>query len=211
MAGWRGVNLIHVFDFYLMFVFVVGTVRRFRQYWDMAGLVLKGPGRWPLLFKLVKEHRTVVMTWATIVPGLLALTLSVVQLLASRLVWPHAGLTAGALAERPLAAAVVILVGAAMLAVDVYGIVIVGRVDRAQMEKYFDQAEYWLRSRTAHVVRIFTLGFINPRLMVAVEVKKALTEASRLLNTTLWWLSLQLSLRVAFGLVIWLTWAAARA
>jgi hypothetical protein len=208
MAGWRSVNLIHVFDFYLMFVFILGTIRRFRQYWEMASLVLKGPGRWPLLFQLVKAHRTIFMTWATILPGLLALTLSVVQLLASRLVWPHAHLTAGGLTTHFLATAIVTLVGLAMLGVDGYGLVVVGRMDRAQMEKYFDQAEYWLRSPTAHVVRIFTLGFVNPRLMVTVEVKKSLTEASRLLNTTLWWVSFQLCLRVAFGLVIWLTWAA---
>lgn len=210
MIGLRDVNLIHVFDFYLMFMFVVGTVRRFRQYWDMAGLVLKGPGRWPLLFKLVKEHRTLFMTWSTLVPALLALTLSLVQLLASRLVWPHADLTVGALAKHVLAAVIVCLVGAAMLAVDAYGVVVVGRVDRTELEKHFDQAEYWLRSRTAHVVRIFTLAFVNPRVMVAVEVRKSLIEASRLLNTTLWWVSLQLSLRVVFGLVIWLTWAGSR-
>jgi hypothetical protein len=208
MAGFYHINLIHFFDFYLMLMFVLGTLRRFRQYWISAGLVLTGPGRWPLLFKLVKEHRTVFMTWATILPGLLALTLSVVQLVASRWVWQGAKLTAGELTDHWLAALLVGVVGAVMLAVDVYGIVVVGKVDRAEMEKYFDQAEYWLRSRAAHVVRVFTLGFINPRLMVAVEVRRSLTEASRLLNTTLWWVSMQLGLRVAFGLTIWLTWAA---
>jgi len=210
MAGSYRINIIHFFDFYLMLMFVLGTIRRFRQYWTTANLVLRGPGRWPLLFKLVKEHRTVFMTWATILPGLLALTLSVVQLLASRLVWQDAHLTVGQLMEHWLAALIVCTLGAVMLGVDLYGIIVVGRVDRAEMEKYFDQAEYWLRSRAAHVVRVFTLGFVNPRLMVAVEVKKSLTEASRLLNYTLWWVSMQLGLRVAFGLSIWLTWAAVR-
>jgi hypothetical protein len=210
MSGLRSVNLIHFFDFYLMLMFVVGTLRRLRQYWDTANLVLRGPGRWPLLFKLVKEHRTVFMTWATVLPGLLALALSVVQLLASRLVWPEADLTLGDLTQHWLAVAAVGIVGAAMLGFDLYSIIVVGTVDRAQMEKYFDQAEYWLRSRAATVVRVFTLGFINPRLMVAVEVRKSLTEASRLLNNTLWWVSLQLGLRVAFGLAIWITWAATR-
>jgi hypothetical protein len=208
MSGLYGINLIHFFDFYLLLMFVLGTLRRLRQYWNMAGLVLKGPGRWPRLFKLVKEHRTLFMTWATILPGLLALTLSVVQLLASRWVWQGAQLTAGQLADHFLAAVAVGLVGTAMLAIDVYGIAVVGDMNRAEMEKHFDQAEYWLRSRAAHVVRVFTLGFINPRLMVAVEVRKSLIEASRLLNTTLWWVSMQLGLRVLFGLTIWLTWAA---
>jgi hypothetical protein len=178
----------------------------------MAGLVLKGPGRWPHLFKVVKEHRTVFMTWATILPGLLALTLSVVQLLASRWVWPDAGLKLGDLNRGELWPAVVAisLVGLAMVALDFYSIVVVTRVDRAELNQYFDKAEYWLRSHTAHVVRFVTLGFINPRMIVHSEVRKSLIDASRALNSTLWWVSLQIGLRMAFGLAIWLTWAAIR-
>jgi hypothetical protein len=208
MSGLQQLNLIHFFDFYLMLMFGLNTTRRLGQYWDSAGLVLRGPARWPHLFRLVKQHRTVFMTWATILPGLLALALSVVQLLASRLVWPHADLTLGDLAPHWFAAGTAALVGIAMLAVDLYGVVVVGQVDRAQLEKYFDQAEYWLRSHAAHVVRVVTFGFINPRQMVDKEVRKALTEASQMLNSTLWWVSVQLGLRVAFGLVIWLAWAA---
>ena len=72
---------------------------------------------------------------------------------------------------------------------------------------YFDQAEYWLASKTAHVVRVFTLGYVNPRKMVVEEVRKALIDASNLLNTTLWWVSIQMSLRFGFGLSLWLAWA----
>ena len=59
----------------------------------------------------------------------------------------------------------------------------------------------------ATVLRVFTLGFVNPRRMVAVEVQKALLEASRMLNSTLWWVTVQVGLRIAFGLALWLTWA----
>jgi hypothetical protein len=208
MSGLWDLNIIHLFDFYLLMVFFIGMARRARQYWDTAGLVLKGPGRWPLLFKLVKQHRTIFLTWGTIVPGLAALTLSMAQLFASWTLWPAADLTVGRLAEHGLAAIMVLVVGVAMLATDVYGIVVVAKVDREQMDKYFDQAEYWLRSKTAHVVRVFTLGFVNPRQMVATEVKKALLEVSRQLNYTLWWVSMQLGLRIAFGLTIWFTWGA---
>ena len=68
-------------------------------------------------------------------------------------------------------------------------------------------AEFWLRSRTATVVRVFTLGYVNPRHLVAIEVQKALVEASRLLNTTLWWMAVQTTLRLLFGLSLWLTYA----
>ena len=96
---------------------------------------------------------------------------------------------------------------AVMLGVDIYATVVVAEVDRTEMEKYFDQAEYWLKSWTAPVVRVFTFGFINPRQMVAVEVRNALEEATRLLNSTLWWVSAQVTLRIAYGLSLWLTYA----
>jgi hypothetical protein len=210
MSGFWSVNLIHFFDFYLMLAFLAGTVRRFEQYQAIGRLVLTGPGRWPCLLTLVKQHRTIFLTWATVLPGLLALGLSLAQLVASRQVWPHADLTTGQLAAHWLGVAVVAPLGLAMLGVDCYGILVVGQLDRALMEKYFDQAEYWLRSRTAHVVRVFTFGFVNPRRMVNVEVRKALIQASRMLNTTLWWVTVQVGLRVAFGLSLWVTWALTR-
>jgi hypothetical protein len=182
-------------------------VRRVGQYLSIGRLVLTGPGRWPRLLELVKRHQMIFLTWSTLLPGLVALSLSLMQLYASRQVWPQARLTAGELAGHWLALAVVLPLGLAMVALDLYGVVVVGRFDRAEMEKYFDQAEYWLRSRAATVVRVFTFGFVNPRRLVADEVQKALVAASQLLNTTLWWMSVQVSLRIAFGLAVWVTWA----
>jgi hypothetical protein len=212
MAWLWNLNLIHFLDFYFMFTFFASTFRRYEQYQNIVKLVWGGPRRWPLLLNLMREHRTIFMTWATVAPAVLALALSIVQLIASRGLWPEAGeppsgLTVGNLLGHWAALFVVVPLGLGMLAVDIKGLIVIGRVDRQEMEKYFDQAEYWLRSRTAHVVRVATLGFINPRRMVAEEVRKALIAAIALLNTTLWWVNLQVSLRFAFGLSLWLTWA----
>jgi hypothetical protein len=211
MSELAHLDLIRFLDFYLMFMFLAGTVRRVGQYLSIGRLVVAGPGRWPRLIDLVKQHRMVFLTWATLLPALLALLLSVAQLVASQEIWPQAHLTAGELTQRGWALALLASLGLGMLVVDLYGIIVVGEVDRALMEKYFDQAEFWLRSRTATVVRVFTLGYVNPRRMVAVEVQKALVEASRLLNTTLWWMAVQLGLRIGFGLALWVTWALTRA
>src|SRR5262249_18007381 len=159
-------NLIRFFDFYLMFTFVASTVRRVGQYLSIGRLVVTGPGRWPKLLALVKEHRMLFLTWSTVLPALLALLLSLIQLVASHEVWPQAQLTAGALAAHWWALAATVPLGLAMFALDIYGILVVGGFDRAEMEKYFDQAEYWLRSRAATVVRVVTLGIVNPRRMV---------------------------------------------
>lgn len=205
-------NLIHFFSFYLAAAFLLSTAQRVRQYLAILALVRSFPSRWPRLFDLVKQHRSIFLTWSTLAPGLLALGLWAVQTLASRLLWPEAGrpphgLTLARLTEHPWAIPFVAGFGLGMLAVDVYFILVVGEVNRREMEGYFDQAEYWLKSWAAPVVRVVTFGFINPRRMVAVEVQTALVSASQLLNTTLWWVVLQTALRIAFGLSLWLTYA----
>jgi hypothetical protein len=208
----RELNLIHFLDFYFTATFVIGTLRRIGQYREIGRLVWLMPGRWPNLLQLVKQHRTIFMTWATVAPAFLALLIMGVQLVASRVVFPEAGqgdtgLTLGKLASYPLALIGVTLVGLAMLFIDLYTLIRIGVLDRAVVEKNFDQAEYWLKSRTATVVRWFTLGFVNPRRMVHEEVQKALVGASNLVNRSLYWVSLQMGLRLAFGLALWLTWA----
>src|SRR5436190_2613648 len=114
MEDFRHLNLIRLFDFYLALIFLVGTVARWRQYRAVLGMVRAVPERWPHLFKLVRGHRSIFLTWSTVGPGLLALLLMLVQMIASRLIWPkaglpHQGLTVDRLLENWLAAAVVLV------------------------------------------------------------------------------------------------------
>jgi hypothetical protein len=200
-------NLIHLFNFYLALVFLVSLVVRIRQYQTAIGLIRAVPERWPELLKLVRSHHAIFLTWQTVLPALLALALLLVNLAACRLIWPHANLTVGALLALRAMGVVAGCLGLAMLAVDFYATFTVGEIDRPLLERYFDQAEYWLKSWVAPVVRIFTLGYINPRKMVRTEVAAALVQASKLLNSTLWWVIAQVGVRIAFGLSIWLAWA----
>jgi hypothetical protein len=206
----RDLDLIHLFDFYLGLAFLLSTYRRVGQYRALGGLALSVPGRWPRLLALIHEHRTIFLTWSILLPSVLALGLWGVQLLASRLVWHHASLTVGDVLQQHFAWPFLAVLGLSMVVIDAYGIIVVGQIDRAEMEKYFDQAEYWLRAWHAPVVRVFTLGWINPRKMVAVEVQKALVQAGQLINATMWWMTMQIGFRVAFGLTLWATYALSR-
>ncbi len=211
MAGFWHLNLIHFLDFYFSFFFLANTMRRWRQYRIIGKLVVTSPGRWPRLLNLIQENKTIVLTWTTFLPGLLALGLSILQVLASRLVWPEAGVPPRGLTVERLTGhwpflMVVIPLALAVLALDLYSLFFVGALNQEEMEKYFDQAEYWLRSGTAHIVHIFTLGYINPRNLVTVEVRKALHEFSAMLHDTFWWVTMQTALRLVFGLSLWLSW-----
>src|SRR5947209_14076455 len=134
MNWFASVNLIHLFDFYLATMFVVGTYRRIAQYQAFAGLALGMPGRWPHLFELVKQFRTIFMTWNTVLPSVLALVIWVAHMLASRLIWHHASLTVADLFSHWTAWPIVVPIGIAMLAVDVYFLIVVGAIDRTGIE-----------------------------------------------------------------------------
>jgi hypothetical protein len=207
MSWLRHLELMRFFEFYLAVVFVLSTALRIHQYREVVALLGAMRGRWPRLFQVIREHHAMFLTWETFLPGALALGLFGVHTIACHWIWPHARLTLADLQQLGPAVPIVGVLGVAMTAFDVYTMVKVGKIDRAQIEKYFDQAELWLRPWTAPVVRVVTLGFVNPRRMVSEEVHKALRELHRLLNSTLWWITVQTGLRIAYGLAVWLTFA----
>jgi hypothetical protein len=200
-------DLIRLFDFYLAAMFVIGSVRRYALYRTTVGIALNFPNRWPHLFNLMKSHRAILLTWRTFLPSIMTLLIWGCHTLASRLIWHPAELTIRDLAGHWIPLLIVAPLGCAMVALDTYFLIVVGVVDRPMVEAYFDQAEHWLTSWQAPVVKAFTLGFINPRRMVNDEVQKALVAAGDLLERSLYLTSLQMGLRIAFGLSLWVAWA----
>jgi len=199
-------NLIRLFDFYLGAMFLLGTLRRLEQYHSVGRILVAAPGRWPNLMRVMRQHRAVFFTWSTVRPALLALALSVLHMVATRLIWPTANVTIHQLIERWYLLPVLLMALLPMLGLDVFFLVRVSRIDRAETVDYLDKAEYWLVSWRAPVVRFMTFGYVDPRRMVSVEVQKALTEISGLVNSSLYWMSLQIGLRVLFGLTLWGSW-----
>jgi hypothetical protein len=208
MSWLLDLRLIPFFSFYLALVFVLGIALRVRQLQVVLNLVRRMPGRWPKLLKLLREHSQVLLTWETVRPLAVVLLLWLVNFLASHFLWPEAKeFKVRDLLEAWPVLPVVLLAGAALVAFDAYGTFQVGELDQAETETYFDQAEFWLASWKAPVVRFFTLGYVNPRQMVAKEVRAALESATQMLHSTLWWVSIQTGLRIAFGLSLWLAFA----
>lgn len=207
LDGVLDLNLIHLFTFYLAAAFTLSTARRLRQYHDVAQLALAAPNRWPRVLEQIRAHWIMFMTWATLRPAAVALGLLIVQMICSRLIWPTAHLTLRHLLSDWWMTPPVLLALSAMLAVDLYFILRVGAIDRRTTEQYLDEAEHWLSSWKGPLIQMVTLGYINPRQMVSVEVRKALEEGRGLLHRTLWWVSAQAGLRLLYGLTLWVAWA----
>jgi hypothetical protein len=209
MSRLLDLRLIPLFNLYLLLIMIVGVALRWNQYRSVLALVTNFRSRWPKLLGLLKEHgRLILLTWGTVLPLLVTLLLLLGQMYASHRLWPEAGtLDVRRLWEAWPALPFLVLTAAGMIWYDVRGALEVSNFDRAELEKYFDQAEYWLRSWAAPAVRFFTLGYINPRMMVAAEVRSALESASAVMSESLWWVSRQAMLRIACGLSLWGTYA----
>jgi hypothetical protein len=199
---------IRAFSLYLVLVFAVGVWRRWRQYRTVLSLLVRFRSRWPNLAQLVFAHRHIFLTWGTLRPLIVVVVVFLANTLASWYIWPSTDRfrVADLFAAWPLLALVAV-VGAGMTAFDVYGVLVVTPIDQVETEQYFDQAEYWLRGWKAPVVRFLSLGYVNPRQIVAREVRTALESAAGQLNYNLWWMSVQTALRIAFGLSLWLGFA----
>jgi hypothetical protein len=200
-------NLLHLFEFYLAAMFLLSTVRRLGQYRAVGGILVAAPARWPNLLRVMKQHGTLFLTWTTFRPAALALSLVVVNLVASRVVWPHADLTVNHLADSWFIVPLLLLAAIPMIACDMYFLIRVSQINQAETAAYLDMAEGWLKGWKAPVVRFVTLGYIDPRQRVSDEVRKALESINGLVNTNLYWMALQIGLRVVFGLALWLSWA----
>jgi len=204
MSEFEAANLIRVFDFYLALMFVIGLLRRYPIYLDALRIVFAVRGRWPKLMERLKQHHGVLVTREVLRPLAVALALTAIQLLCSRVIWPDSQLALGVLAENPWRLAAMIAAAGPMLYVDFYFIISVGAFDRGETEKYLDEAEHWLSSWKAPAIRTLTLGFVNPRRIVDEEVKKGLNQLGETVSWIAWWVSAQVACRVLCGLIIWL-------
>ena len=68
MRWFWDLNLIHCLDFYLVLIFIAGSVFRVLQYRGLLGLIWSMHDRWPNLLKMVQGHRGLFLTWETVLP-----------------------------------------------------------------------------------------------------------------------------------------------
>lgn len=203
------VNLIAVFNGYLILGFLVSTGVNIRSYRAVLGLIFAFPNRWPKLMVLVKEHRTIFLGWPTLLVIGFSLALMLGNSLAIRLVWVQANVSFEELRGRWLSLVAILLSGCLMLFLDGKAIFSAGSFDRIALEEDLDQAESWLKSWMAPAVRLVTFGFVNPRKIVGVEVQKTLVAANWIMIGGMGRSSLRMGMQLAFGLSLWISWAVA--
>jgi hypothetical protein len=209
LAALGAINLIDVFSYYLVLAFAIGTIIRIRNYRAVLGVIFTFSDRWPKLLVVAKRHRTVFLRWPTLLPIGLTLALMTGNAVASHFLWSHAKVSFNDLGSHGIAVATIAIAGAVMLFLDGNAVFGFGRFDRVALELDLDRAEHWLQSWHAPAMRFLTLGIVNPRKIVNEQVLEALTNASLVVTGQMWRWSLQIGMRAAVGLALWMTWALA--
>jgi hypothetical protein len=206
--GWLDtLNLLDVFNYYLILVFLVSTGTRIRTYRSALGFIFAFPKRWPKLMELVKKHRAIMLGWPTLLVVGLAFVLMLANSLAINLIWVQAQVTLRGLSAHWLPFVAIAVSGGLMMFLDCKALFRAGKFDRAGLEEDLDRAESWLESWMAPALRIVSFGFFNPRKMVGTELQKGLVQANWIMVGGMHRTSLRIGAQFAFGLFLWLTWA----
>lgn len=200
-------NLIRLFDFYLLLMFVIGLLRRAAFYKDVILVSVAAVMRQPNLVRRLGANRDVLLNWQTLRPVFFAVLLLAVQFVLSRLIWPEATLTGREVSRVWWQVVLAIVLFLPMFAVDVYFLIRVGQIDRGAAHELLIRAEHWLTSWQAPAVRLITFGYINPRKMVDDQLRDGLHWFRGTMAWSMWWTTVQVGLRVLFGVAIWLLWA----
>jgi hypothetical protein len=200
-------NLIEVFNYYLILAFVAGTGIRIRTYLGLVGLVYASSSRWPKLVELVKKHRTIFLGWPMLLSVGCAFALLAANSLAMHFVWVSARVTWAQLADTRLPLLAVALSGGLMLFLDGQAIFRRGRFHRSAVEKDLDKAESWLESWMSPTLSVLTFGLVSPRKIVGAKVHQLLVDANWILIGGMRRTSLRIGMHMIFGLSLWLAWA----
>lgn len=207
MDSLSDLNLIRLFDFYLVLLFVIGVLRRWGMYKDIFFLSGAAVFRQPNLIKRLSANKDVLMNWQTLLPISLAVLLMVVQFVMSRLIWPEATISIKDCWHKPWTVLLLTLLYLPMFAVDLYFLFRVSRIDRGEAVKQMKRAEHWLTSWQAPLIKVATFGKIDPRKMVDDQLRSGLSWFGELLSWSMWWIVIQIGLRLAFGITLWVLWA----
>jgi hypothetical protein len=203
------VNLIRLFDLYLVLMMCISLWRRWRVYVDAVRLGWSTLRTRKRLLGRVGPQVRLLFTRSVVVPLAVVALMTVVQWVCSRLIWPQSLVPLGDVGGSWWKLLLVLVGLIPMLGVDVYFLIKVGRFDHNSTAEYLDYAEKWLGWR-GRAVRVATAGVVNPTKIVDAEVRKGLEYLGQTASWAMWWTSAQSVLRVTFGLLVWLLWATNR-
>jgi hypothetical protein len=201
------VNLLPLYNLYLIIIFALGTAVRYRLYIQVISLVLAFPSRWPKLGQLLLQHRWMLIGWRTLLPTVLTLLFTAIHSFVLYWLLPSAVLTP--LELRHHLGWAVLLAGLALAVILLDGFSLYVQNQNwvtPELQKQFDQAEFWLSSRWSTVIEWLSFKKVRPRQLVQEQLRAAMEAVAQTVNWALWYWAAQLLARALLALALWTAW-----
>ena len=200
-------DLLVWYEIYVVILVVATVVLRFRVWRDLATVAYQFPNRWPRLFGVIVENKSLLFNRSTLLPIVMALTLAAVHTLCRHWLLSDAELSLLSVIEIPPALLLLACCGGYMLYLDYQVLQRSTPFQRAELEKRFNRGELALAKTVDWTVRICTLGFVSSTKIVEEQVTEALEEECTVVEEQMkGWLGRTI-VRFAFGMTCWLCWA----
>lgn len=196
-----------MYERYLFAVFLLSLVIRFHQYRLNLGFAWKFPTEFPQVFDIVKQHRQLLLNWTTLYPATIALCVMLAHSLSLRLVFRGADVTPNSLQVWWLPQLAVLIPAVCIVFCDLRALTATSSTDFEAIERDLSRGEFVLTSRSMWMVRIGTLGLVNPRRIVESRIADTLQGVRWALLRQLKAFAMQTMLRISLGLSLWLSYA----
>lgn len=200
-------NLLRLFEHYLLIVFLLSLAVRYQQYRSYLGFLWAVPEKWPSMYALIRKHTRVLLTWTMLIPAGIAFAIYAVHYVSLRWVWRESNVDLAQLSGHWEAALPLLLLGMAMLAFDLRSLLATSRVEFAEIEANLNKGEFALTSRTAKLVRFLSFRRLDASRIVEDRIADTMLSLRLVFLRQLRQQSFHTILRMAFGCLLWASWA----
>lgn len=200
-------NVMGVYERYLILTFVLSLLMRFKQYRTNISFAWQFPQRWPSVLEVVKAHKGIFLTWTTLLPVGVTLAVLLAHSLCYRLIWQAADVTPTTLGNEWYLLPFLVLVCLTMLALDLQALFSTTQTDFDEIETALSRGEYVLSSRAMVALRVGSFGLFSPKKYIENRIEESLQAVRLVLLTQLRRWSFHTAVRIAFGFLLWWAYA----
>ena len=200
-------NLITLFEWYLLLTFLFSLAIRYQLYRSYVALFWSMPEKWPAMYDIIKKHSRALLNWTMTIPVGIMLAIYLIHTISYRLIWTDADISPVDLFHSWIVGVPVLLLMAAMFYNDFRGLFQMTPVNFTDLQTNLSHGEFALKSNVSKWVRRLTFNRIDPQQIVETKVKDTLQWIRGAFLYQLRYQSFHTVVRIAFGFLLWTSWA----
>ena len=199
-------NLITLFEWYLLVTFLFSLAIRYQLYRSYVALFWSMPEKWPAMYDVVKKHSRAFLNWTMTIPVGIMLAIYLIHMLSYRLIWDDAEISPPDLWASAEVFLPVIGLMSAMLYFDFKGLFQVTPVNFTDLETNLRHGEMALNSNVSKWVRRLTFNRVDPQEIVESRVADTMKWLRSMFIEQLRYQSFHTMVRISFGFLLWTAW-----